>query len=156
MNVGARTATAADFDAAAQAWANRFWFFALAAVVVGFLVGWFALIPGGIAILCVIQSVSSTSMVGKLRAGTYPIPNPCNGVPDGDARNLLPGSLSAAARLGTVSHEPPSGQPSVAIHKCPHCGSLIRASLGQLPRASRCSSCAAEMTLSLDTVHWCE
>jgi len=88
MNVDARTATAADFDAVAQSWANRTWFWGIAAAIVGFLAGWFALIPGGLAALCIIKSVSSTLMAGKLRAGTYPIPNPNNGAPDGDARNL--------------------------------------------------------------------
>lgn len=45
MNVDARTATAADFDAAAQSWANQTWFWGIAAAVIGFLAGWFALIP---------------------------------------------------------------------------------------------------------------
>lgn len=86
----ARTATAADFDAAAQRWANSFWFFAIATAIVGFVAGWFAVIPGALTAYCVIQSVSATAMAGKMRAGTYPIPNPNNGAPDGDARNIAP------------------------------------------------------------------
>ena len=88
MSVDARTATAADFDAAAQSKANACWLWAIAAAVVGFFVGWIALIPAGMALLSIIQSKSATSMAGKLRAGTYSVPNPNNGAPDGDARNL--------------------------------------------------------------------
>lgn len=88
IDVDARTATAADFDTAAQSWANKTWFWGIAAAVVGFLAGWFALIPAGVAALCIIQSVGATWSAGRLRAGTYTIPNPNNGAPNGDAQNL--------------------------------------------------------------------
>jgi len=96
MNVNARTATAGDFDAAAQSKANQSWFFLIVAAIVGYLAGWFALIPAGVALLFLTQSISATSMAGKLRTGTYPIPNFNNGAPDGDARNLSgsPGSTT--------------------------------------------------------------
>lgn len=72
-----------------------------------------------------------------------------------DARNLALGSHDATQSC-TIDSKKPSGQPSVAIHKCPHCGTLFRAPLGRLPRASRCSSCEAEVRLSVETFRWCE
>lgn len=98
MGVDARTATAADFDAAAQAWANWAWLWAIVGGVVGCFAGLLAVIPGAISLVCVIQSVGATSSAGKLRAGTYRIPNPNNGAPNGDARGLDFGSRSAASR----------------------------------------------------------
>ena len=81
MKANARTATASDFEAAAQSWANSTWLWGLLAAVVGYFAGWFALIPGVFALLSIINSVTATSMAGRLRAGTYTISNPNNGVP---------------------------------------------------------------------------
>lgn len=91
--VDARNATAADFDEAAQRQANAFWFF----VVVGGLVWWFAspwwaIIPGALALVCAISSITSTRAALALRSGRYKIPNPNNGAPDGDMRNFDAGS----------------------------------------------------------------
>jgi hypothetical protein len=84
MEINARTATAADFDTAAQKHANAAWLYAIAAgITYYFLEGW-ALIPGILSVWCVISSFSATKQASALRSGTYVIPNPNNGAPDGD------------------------------------------------------------------------
>jgi hypothetical protein len=83
--VDARTATAKDFDQAAQTKASSFWFWAVVAGVIGYFWHWWATVPGLIAALRIVQSIHATKLAGALRAGTYPIPNPNNGAPDGDA-----------------------------------------------------------------------
>ncbi len=83
----ARTATADDFDKAAQQHANATWVWVIVTALVVWIGGWFALIPGFLAILSITKSVTATSCATKLRAGTYSIPNPNNGAPDGDAQN---------------------------------------------------------------------
>jgi hypothetical protein len=84
----ARTATAADFDAAAQKQANASWFFLLVAIAVWYFKSiYWAIIPAVILLITIAQSVHATRMGQKLRDGTYPLPNPNNGAPDGDASN---------------------------------------------------------------------
>jgi hypothetical protein len=83
----ARNATAADFDQAAQRSANAFWVFLIVSGVTYYFAGWWAAIPSALAILGVVRSISSTRYAQQLRCGTYRIPNPNNGAPDGDARN---------------------------------------------------------------------
>ena len=89
--VNARTATAADFDAAAQRHANSFWFWLIVAAVVYYFYGWWAAAPGLLSVWSIISSVSATKQADRLRKGTYRIPNPNNGAPDGDVRNLIDG-----------------------------------------------------------------
>jgi MFS superfamily sulfate permease-like transporter len=81
------TATAADFDAAAQRHANAFWLWLIGAAVVWYFARWWAAIPAVLAAWAVASSVGATIMARRLRAGTYKLPNPNNGAPDGDARN---------------------------------------------------------------------
>jgi hypothetical protein len=88
MKINARTATAADFDAAAQKHANAFWMYAIATAAVGYFWGWWGVIPGVLAAWVAISCVGAQLQARQLRAGTYRIPNPNNGAPDGDARNL--------------------------------------------------------------------
>ena len=84
----ARTATAADFDAAAQKHANASWFFLLVAIAVWYFTNiYWAIIPAVVLLITIVQSVQATRMGQKLRDGTYPLPNPNNGAPDGDASN---------------------------------------------------------------------
>lgn len=80
--LNARTATAKDFDVAAQRHANGFWLCLIISVVVGYLWGWWVLLPAAICLLKAAQSISSTRQAGNLRKGTYRIPNPNNGIPD--------------------------------------------------------------------------
>ena len=87
MAVNARTATAVDFDASAQRWANQFWSWLFVTFLVAYFGGWFALIPGIFAVLSAVKSIGSTMAGTQLRKGTYPIPNFNNGAPDGDIRN---------------------------------------------------------------------
>ena len=86
----ARTATAADFDRAAQTHANATWFWGIVTAVVVYFFHWWAIIPGVLALLSIVKSVSSTKCADALRNGTYSIPNPNNGAPDGDAMNNKP------------------------------------------------------------------
>jgi len=78
----ARTATAKDFDKAAQNHANASWAFLIISAVVAYFWNWWALIPVALWLLEVGQSISSTKQAGNLRKGTYRIPNPNNGKPD--------------------------------------------------------------------------
>ena len=87
MGVDARTATAADFDAAAQKHASAFWFWLVVAAIIYFFFKWWSAIPALLAGWCAISSVGATKAASNLRNGTYRIPNPNNGAPDGDARN---------------------------------------------------------------------
>jgi len=87
MRLDARTATAKDFDIAAQKHANAFWFYLVLAVVIFYFFKFWAIIPGILAIYTAIQSIGATKAASSLRNGTYKIPNPNNGAPDGDIRN---------------------------------------------------------------------
>lgn len=89
--VDARSATAADFDRAAQRQANAFWGWAVVAGLVWWQASvWWAIIPALAAVWYAVGSVVCTRSAGKLRAGTYRLLNVNNGAPDGDARNWLP------------------------------------------------------------------
>lgn len=83
--IDARTATAQDFDAAAQRHANQFWVWAIIAAVVFIFLRWWAAIPAAFALYSIVESFSATNCAGALRKGTYRIPNPNNGAPDGNA-----------------------------------------------------------------------
>lgn len=84
----ARTATASDFDKAAQRHAHVFWLLLVAAGIVWLLVSWvWAVFPGAVAVLCAAQSVSATKAAHAIRSGSYRIPNPNVGAVDGDVRN---------------------------------------------------------------------
>lgn len=84
----ARTATAADFEKAADNGARAFWIAGAVAVAVWVIGGgWWALLPSVFALASGFQSVGASRAAAKLRAGTYPVPNINNGAPDGDARN---------------------------------------------------------------------
>lgn len=85
--IDASTATAKDFDNAAQKHANAFWVWLIATGIVGFFLQWVAIIPAIFMILLIIKSISSTSCADQLRKGTYRIANPNNGAPDGNANN---------------------------------------------------------------------
>ena len=86
--LNARNATAADFDKKAQEHANATWGFAVISGLVAYFVGsYWWVIPALLAAWTMIQSMGSTTYARKLREGTYPIPNPNNGAPDGDAKN---------------------------------------------------------------------
>lgn len=86
--VDARNATAGDFDRAAQRNANAFWFWLVLAIALWwFTAWWWAIAAGVVALVCGGISISCTRTAGKLRSGTYPIFNPNNGAPDGDASN---------------------------------------------------------------------
>jgi hypothetical protein len=86
--VDARTATAADFDAAAQRNAHAFWVYAIVAGLVWWLASiWWAAFPAALALWCVYTSVGATMAARELRKGSYRVPNPNNGAPDGDATN---------------------------------------------------------------------
>lgn len=70
MSITARTATAADFDAAAQKHANATWFWGIAAAVAGYFWGWWwTALPGFFAVLAITRSVSATRLAGRLRNG---------------------------------------------------------------------------------------
>ena len=85
--VNANTATSADFERAAQNHANAFWGWAILAGIIFYFGGWYGSIPGIVAVYSVFQSVGASSAAMSLKKGTYRIPNPNNGAPDGDARN---------------------------------------------------------------------
>lgn len=87
MNIHARKATAADFDRAAQHSATRFWFWLIVAGATFYIAKWYAIVPGIFTMISALKSIFATRSAGQLREGTYPIPNPNNGAPDGDARN---------------------------------------------------------------------
>ena len=86
MRRNARTATAADFNSAAQKHATAAWLWAIVAGAVYYFLNWWAVIPGALVILAVISSIGATKQARHLHSGTYRIPNPNNGTPDGDAR----------------------------------------------------------------------
>ncbi|WP_324741605.1 hypothetical protein U8326_00060 [Tsuneonella sp. CC-YZS046] len=87
--VDARTATAADFDNAAQRNAHAFWgWLVVVAITWWFTSHWWALVPGALAILCGVQSIGATRAAAALRKGVYGISNPNNGAPDGNVKNL--------------------------------------------------------------------
>jgi hypothetical protein len=86
--VNARTATASDFDKAAESSARAFWVAAIIAVALWWFAGlWYAAVPGLAALFFGFQVVSAGRAAAKLRAGLYRIPNTNNGAPDGDASN---------------------------------------------------------------------
>lgn len=84
----ARTATARDFEASAYHYARAFWFWAVAGGIVALLWGWWSVPLFLMALLSVVKSVGGGHAAQQLRKGTYPIPNPNNGAPDGDASKL--------------------------------------------------------------------
>lgn len=78
--VDVHTATAADFDRAAQRHANQSWLWvAVVGLVWWFASMWWALIPGVFLIWSVISSVSCSRAAMRLRRGTFPTPNINNG-----------------------------------------------------------------------------
>ncbi len=85
MAINAKTATAANFDKVAQEHANATWFWLILAAIIFYFFEWWALIPAVLGLFAIIQSVSSTKQAKHLRNGTYKIPNPNNGAPNGDA-----------------------------------------------------------------------
>ena len=87
MALNANTATAKDFDRAAQKKANSTWLFVILAGIIFYFFQWYAIIPAAIAVFTIFQSISATKNAARLRNGTYAIPNPNNGAPDGDASN---------------------------------------------------------------------
>ncbi len=86
--VDARTATARDFDGAAHRHANFFWIWLIITVIVVVVGHWWAVIPAAFALFQIAQSVSATRAAEALRMGTYRIPNPNNGAPDGNSAPL--------------------------------------------------------------------
>ena len=83
----AYTATAKDFERAAQRNANAFWVYAIIAAAVGFYFRWWATLPAALAVLNMVKSVAATRCADQLRKGTFHLPNLNNGAPDGDAAN---------------------------------------------------------------------
>jgi hypothetical protein len=83
--VDARTATAADFERAAQRHANLFWVWLVVAALAWWLVApvW-AAIPGLLALFSAVSSVAATRSASKLREGSYAIANPNNGAAEDD------------------------------------------------------------------------
>ena len=86
--INARTATAKDFDRAAQRNANAFWIYGIIAGLCGYYLRWWAILPAALAILNAVKSVSATRCADQLRKGSYRLPNLNNGAPDGDAANF--------------------------------------------------------------------
>ena len=84
MSLNARTATAKDFDEAAQSKANFAWGFGVLTAIIFYFFSWWALVTGAITLLTIIQSVSATKQASNLRNGTYKIPNPNNGIDDSE------------------------------------------------------------------------
>jgi hypothetical protein len=84
VSVNANTATAKDFERAAQYHANSFWVWGGVTGIVFYFGGKFGFIPAVVVLYSVIQSVGATMAAMALRKGTYRIPNPNNGAPDGD------------------------------------------------------------------------
>jgi len=87
MSIDANNATAQDFENAAQGYANSSWRWFILAAVIFYFFNWWAIIPLVFGIFAVVQSIGSTKQAGHLRGGTYTIPNPNNGAPDGNASN---------------------------------------------------------------------
>lgn len=88
--VNATTATAGDFDKAAERHAHAFWLFLIVTGAVWWFASWgWAIIPGALALLSAIQSVGATRAAASIRDGSFPVPNPNTGAPDGDARNIV-------------------------------------------------------------------
>ena len=83
----AYTATAKDFERAAQRNANAFWVYAIIAMAVWFYFKWWAAIPAILAVYNMVKSIAATRSADQLRRGTYRLPNLNNGAPDGDASN---------------------------------------------------------------------
>lgn len=88
--VDARSATAADFDRAANRNASAFWGWFITAGVVWFLAPswWWALVPGLLCMWNAANSFGATRAAQALRNGTYRIANPNNGAPNGDASSV--------------------------------------------------------------------
>jgi|GEM_PF-3403354 len=88
MTPNTRTATAGDYDRAAARQAGSAWFWFVVSGVMAFFWSWWAIIPATLVVYRVVSGVAMTRQAQRLRAGTYQFPNPNNGAPDGDARNL--------------------------------------------------------------------
>ena len=84
MGIDARTATAKDFDNAAQKNANAAWFYLVLSGVIFYFFEWWALIPGVSCVFSIVTSVEATKKAQSLRDGTYKIPNPNNGIDDSE------------------------------------------------------------------------
>lgn len=86
--VDAHSATAADFERAAQGHANSFWrWLTFAGLVWWFTSIWWAALPGPVALLCAYLSFGATGAARELRTGNYRVWNPNNGVSHGEAAN---------------------------------------------------------------------
>lgn len=87
--VDAHSATAADFDRAAQRNANAFWRWLVATGVCWWVAPswWWAVVPGLLCLWNASNSIGATLAGRSLRKGTYRVYNPNNGAPDGDAAN---------------------------------------------------------------------
>lgn len=84
----ARNATASDFDQAAERWAHGFWLWVIPGGIVHWFAGlWWAALLYLLALWWFAAFVASSVQAHRLRKGTYRIPNPNNGAPDGDALN---------------------------------------------------------------------
>lgn len=84
--VDAHSATAADFEAAAQRKANSFWFWIAVGGVVWWTTSiWWAAVPAAVAVFQASLSFGATNAAKALREGTYKVWNANNGAPDGDA-----------------------------------------------------------------------
>ena len=85
MQPDARSATATDFDLAAQKWANSAWFWGIAAGLAAYFGGvWWCAVPAAFALWSIVASIGATQAATQLRRGTYRIPNPNNGARNGD------------------------------------------------------------------------
>ena len=60
------TATPEVAKQAAQHWADTFWFWAVGTAVVGWFLGWVAVLPGLGAIWCIRSSIKATSFAEEL------------------------------------------------------------------------------------------
>lgn len=85
--INGRNATSADFERSAQEHANAFWVWAIITGIVALAAVPFAVIPGVLAFVTVLQYFSATTSASQLRAGTYSIPNHNNGRPDSEQYN---------------------------------------------------------------------
>ena len=74
MRIAARSATARDFDAAAQKHANTFWFWLVVAAIIYYFLKWWAVIPALLAIWAAISSVGATKAASNLRNGRVALP----------------------------------------------------------------------------------
>lgn len=87
--INADTATAADFEVAAQKHAHAAWVFGIIAALIWWFGGdWWTAIPGGLALVSLVSSLDCTRNASLIRRGRFRLSNINNGAPDGDAKNL--------------------------------------------------------------------